>query len=267
MANEEEQATSGELIKAGVELVKTAYGDALQPVAKEAGKALGTLGKTVNVALFPIRGLVWGWEKIEEYLTQTVEKKLSDRKVSPDRVTTPDPDIAVPAIEALRYSKLRENYANLVATAMNADTAMDAHPAFVEVLKQLSLDEVLILEYLPVVGRYEPMMDLGYSLAEKGEFITYRHVATIAADAKCKSLHSLPQLIENLCRLGLTEIPPMRRLVDDWRYDRIRTLETFIQAKASVPQGGQFTEGLALIGLTPLGASFRDACVNKPDAA
>lgn len=260
----EDEATSGELIKAGVELVKTAYGDALQPVAKEAGKALATLGKTVNVALSPIRGLVWGWERIEEYLTQTVEQKLSDRKVHPDRVTTPDPDIAVPAIEALRYSKLRENYANLVATAMNVDTAMEAHPAFVEVLKQLSLDEILILEYLPAEGRYEPIMDLGFSLPEKGEFLTHRHVATIGVDAKCKSLHALPQLIDNLCRLGLTEIPPLRRLADDGRYDRIRALETFIQVKASVPQGGQFTEGLAMLGLTPLGASFREACVNKP---
>lgn len=266
MGNSEE-APSGELIKAGVELVKTAYGDALQPVAKETGKALGTLGKTVNIALSPLRGLVWGWERIEEYLTQTVEQKLTDRKVPADRITTPDPDIAVPAIEALRYSKLRENYANLVATAMNMDTSMDAHPAFVEVLKQLSLDEVLILEYLPNVGRYEPIMDLHFSLPEKGEFLSHRHVTTIGIDAKCKSLNVLPQLIENLCRLGLTEIPTLRRLIDDSRYDRIRALETYIQAKATVPQGGQFNEGPAMFGLTPLGAAFRKACVSKPDSA
>lgn len=258
-----DETLSGELIKAGVELVKTAYDDALQPVAKEAGKALGTLGKTVNIALSPLRGLVWGWERIEEYLTQTVEQKLSDRKVPPDRVATPDPDIAVPAIEALRYSKLRKNYANLVATAMDMDTAMDAHPAFVEILKQISLDEVLILEYLPDMGRYEPIMDLHYQIPGKGEFLIQRYITTIGIDGKCKSLHALPQLIENLCRLGLTEIPPLRRLIDDWRYDRIRALETFIQTKASVPQDGQFREGLAMFGLTPLGAAFRKACVTN----
>jgi hypothetical protein len=262
-----EEAPSGQLIKAGVEIVKTVYGDALQPVSKEAGKALGTLGKTINVALSPLRGLVWGWGRIEEYLTQTVERKLSERKVPQERITTPDPDIAVPAIEALRYSKLRENYANLVATAMDIDTARDVHPAFVEILKQLSPDEALILEYLPSTGRYEPIMDLAYSLPQQGTFRLHRHVSTIGIDAGCKNLHALPQLIDNLCRLGLAEIPPLLKLNDNWRYDRIRTLEIFIQAKASVPQNGEFKEELSMIGLTLLGASFRKACVTKLDSA
>ena len=117
-----------ELIKAGVELVKTAYDDALKPIAKEAGKALGTLGKAVNLVLSPLRGLVWSWEKIEGYLGQTIERILEERGVPSDRVRTPDPDVAVPAIEALRYSKLRENYAKLLATSMDADTANEAHP-------------------------------------------------------------------------------------------------------------------------------------------
>lgn len=36
------------------------YEDALQPAAKQVGKALETVGKAVNVALAPIGALVWG---------------------------------------------------------------------------------------------------------------------------------------------------------------------------------------------------------------
>jgi len=39
------------------------YEDALQPAAKEVGKALGTIAKSVNLALFPLKGMVWGFEK------------------------------------------------------------------------------------------------------------------------------------------------------------------------------------------------------------
>lgn len=251
---------TGELIKAGVELVKTAYDDALKPVSKEAGKALGTLGRTVNVALAPLRGLVWSWEKIEEYLTQTVERKLLERNVAPDQITTPDPDIAVPAIQALTYSKLKDNYANLIATAMDRKTAADAHPAFVEILKQLTHDEMKILEFLPDVGRYEPLVDLGYRLPERGTFIVCRHLGTQPADANCKSPECFPQLVDNLCRLGLTEIPPLKSLSEGARYDRIRALAAYEEIKALIPEGATFVEERRMIGLTQLGAVFRAAC-------
>ena len=123
----------GEFAKAGidaaVEVVKIVYDDALKPLAVETGKALGTLGKTVNMALAPLSGLVWGWEKIIVYLSETAERVLEKRGVPKERIQAPDLDVAVPAIEAMRYSKLRENYVNLVATAMDTATSGQAEPA------------------------------------------------------------------------------------------------------------------------------------------
>ncbi|MCG8333899.1 MAG: DUF4393 domain-containing protein, partial [Proteobacteria bacterium] len=141
MENSSDEDIKKELVKSGVEIVKTIYGDALQPIAKETGKALGTLGKTINTALSPLRGLVWSWEQIEGFVSKTVEEKLQNRKVPKERITTPDPDVAVPALEALRYSKLRENFALLLATSMDSSVAEAAHPSFVEILKQLTSDE------------------------------------------------------------------------------------------------------------------------------
>jgi len=88
------------------------YGDTVQPAAKQIGESLETVAKTVNIALAPLKGLVWGYDQIESWLTS----KLAERfKTTPsDKIVTPSPQIGGPAIEALRYlasnSELRDLY-------------------------------------------------------------------------------------------------------------------------------------------------------------
>lgn len=217
------------------------------------------------MVLSPLRGLVWSWEKIENYVSQTIERKLNERKVPKERIQTPDLDVAVPALEALRYSKLRENFANLLATSMDSATSKQAHPAFVEILKQLTLDEAKILEFLPNVGRYEPLADLAYTVSkEKGQFTIARHVGTLASDASCEDPNLLPNHIDNLCRLGLTEVPPMQKLAEDNRYDRIKALDIVSATEKQIPEGSTFDFIPKMIGITVLGGTFRDACVTFP---
>lgn len=65
-------------VAVGKELITktTFYDDGLRPVVTEAGKALGTLGKTVNLCLAPLAGVVWGYEKICAYVEKRVTEKL-----------------------------------------------------------------------------------------------------------------------------------------------------------------------------------------------
>lgn len=105
------------------------YQDTLQPAAKQIGQSLETVKKTVNIALAPIKALVWGYEKIEEFITTRLSEKL--KNVPEENITTPKPEVAGPAVEALRYSghnpNLRELYANLLANAMDKSTIHLAH--------------------------------------------------------------------------------------------------------------------------------------------
>lgn len=150
-------------IKAVTGLVKEVpvYQDAVQPLAKEAGKALQTVGKAVNAALLPIRGLVWGIEQIEGFVQTKVAKKLED--VPPENIRTPDPAVAGPALESLRYvghkESLSELYANLLASSMDAETAKNAHPGFVEIIRNLSADEAKVLTFL-YKHRVAPVIDV-----------------------------------------------------------------------------------------------------------
>jgi hypothetical protein len=135
MSNEESSVPEGNIqgtINAVTGLVKEipVYEDAIQPLAKEAGKALQTVGRTVNAALMPVRGLVWGIEKIEEFVQIKVTRKLSEVPI--ENICTPDPAVAGPALESLRYTghkdSISELYANLLASAMDKETAKNGTP-------------------------------------------------------------------------------------------------------------------------------------------
>src|SRR5687768_5912365 len=138
------------------------YQDAVQPAAKEIGKALQTVGKAVNVALAPLSVLVWGYERISDYVAKRVTEKLADTPA--DQIVSPSPLIAGPAMEALRFAgeepDLREMYATLLASAMDRRTASRAHPAFVEIIKQLSATEGRILIALWRDGLGRPVVDV-----------------------------------------------------------------------------------------------------------
>jgi hypothetical protein len=253
-----------EVVKAVGELAKTAYDDALAPVSKEVGEALSTLGRAINVALAPLRVVVWSYDQIEEYIVASLERKLKARGVPPERIQPPDVDVAVPAIEALRYSKLKENYANLLATAMDRNSATGVHPAFVEILRQLTPDEAKILEFLPRLGLHEPLVDLTFTSPQAGEFTIQRHVGTLGHDANCSNVELIPNYVDNLCRLGVAEVPSLGGLFDRWRYDRILEMDIVKQAKAQIPDDGEFHFKPKRLGLTSLGDSFRKACVSEP---
>ena len=61
------------------------------------------------------------------------------------------PEIGVPIMQVLHYTTnddIAEMFTNLLASASISHTAGNAHPAFVEIIKQMSPDEAKIVQYL-----------------------------------------------------------------------------------------------------------------------
>lgn len=131
----------------GVAKALPIYQDVAQPAAQELGKGLQTVAKTVHIALAPVSVLVWGYDQIKDFVSTKVADRL--KNVSPENIITPKPNVAGPALESLRYtgheSSLSDMYANLLAAAMDKSTASGAHPAFVEIIKQLTPDEAKLI--------------------------------------------------------------------------------------------------------------------------
>ena len=196
MSDENKIRDTVEAVKGVVEAVPI-YQDLVQPTAQELGKSLAIVAKTVRVALAPLSAFVWGYEKISGYLDVRIPQLLED--VPPERIITPEANIAVPAIEALRYSPLREQYANLLARAMDSQTAQEAHPAFVEILKQLTPDEARILNRM-----FSLNQEAFCFYVESKEEKILDDVWLIGHDAGCENTNLVPIYIGNLNRLGIT---------------------------------------------------------------
>lgn len=250
------------------------YKDAVQPGATEVGKAFGTLGKTLNVVLAPLKVLVWGYEQIEDFLIRRLSEKLDG--VPSDRIVTPDLTIAGPAVEALKFSghkkELREMYANLLATTIDRDTAREAHPSFVEVIKQLSPDEAKILKFMDGYGEPYPVIDLDKQ-KKKTSSVTifpspakpFQHVESdlslLGSDANCEHQELVPNYIDNLRRLRLIE------KVSDFRLSegRYEELERFLQlqerSKKMLEEGEELLIRHRFVQMTTFGKQFCSACV------
>jgi hypothetical protein len=189
MSEEAENENAGGIIKQSIDSVTALtkavpiYEDAVQPLAKETGKALGTIGKAVNVALAPISLVVWGYDQMQNFLETRVAEKLE--KVPEDRIITPPPNVAGPAIEALKFAgndeTLQDMFANLIANSLDSKTVLEAHPAFVDIIKSLSPDEGLILKVFASTQKF-PMVDVKLKhKKDNGYQILHRNLSKIGA--------------------------------------------------------------------------------------
>ena len=75
----EEQNNNNQMINTVAEVVKAipVYQDIAQPAAKEVGKNLLVVSKTISMALAPLKMLVWGYERVEAYLTKRVTENCN----------------------------------------------------------------------------------------------------------------------------------------------------------------------------------------------
>lgn len=131
-----------------INTVPEIYDDGLKPATKEAGQTLALIPRAINAALSGIRQ----WIANREYKVAETEKLLAIKleHVGEEKIVPPEPYIAVPALQAISYSmdseELKNLYANLLAKAMNSDTKDQVHPSFVEIIKQLSPMDAIVLK-------------------------------------------------------------------------------------------------------------------------
>jgi hypothetical protein len=126
------------------------YKDAIQPVAKELGKSLQTVGGLVNLALEPVRGMVFGYELIKARLNKRLEEKL--RGTKKENIIQPPLNIVGPLVQQYRYveneEELADLFVNLLANAMDKEHVKNAHPSFVSIIAALSPDEAKLIKHI-----------------------------------------------------------------------------------------------------------------------
>lgn len=246
------------------------YQDLAQPAVKQVGKALETVAKTINIVLAPVGALVWGYEQCQGFIANKVAEKL--KSVPPEDIVTPKPNVAGPAIEALRYTGHEESlsnmYANLLAASMTKQTVREAHPAFVEIIKQLTPDEAKLIPLL-IMNRTLPLLTIRSSYivpvdGRSGSRDVFSNYSLFGEDVDVEHLDMMPSYLSNICRLGLAEIPNGVFYTSPGIYDALESTPFVLEWKKRIGASKNFECKLAkrMLKPTPLGELFARICTD-----
>lgn len=258
-----------DIIDSATGLVKSVpiYDDLIQPAAKQLGTTLETVAKTVNLALAPISGVVWSYETIKDFVSQKVAEKLQN--VPEENIITPNPSVAGPALEALKYTgheyELREMYANLLASSLDSETKDNAHPSSVEIIKQLTSIEAQILNFLCSRDNYKSVCRIGTSETlqvafwePSSESIQSREIKSKFIDLceNFKSQVDVGSVLDNLLRLKILDIESSSRqtLKESWMNSDSENIIERIEMEIEQSQEIIFTD---------FGVKFIDTCVKS----
>jgi len=250
------------------ELIKAAGND---PTVKEAaghlGKAALTLSKTINNALLPLAAVNFAFEKARIYFESKFQEDLSGKAsaIPEEFLQEPKASVAGPALQALAFTheedSLRNMFLGLLATAMDSRKAESAHPAFIEIIKQLdSVEAPLLVKILKSKTTVE------LAVVEKkvpgGKQTLLRHLVNMhnVETGEAVRVSRFPAMVDNWARLGLVEISYSSWLTTEGAYSWVGTRPEYVEfeeAHNSQDSSVTFTKGF--MRLTDLGKEFASA--------
>ncbi len=261
-----------DVAKATAEIVKAipVYQDALQPAARELGELAATPLKLLNIALRPVKTIFSAFDLSFDKLDAALVRLLKD--VPRENLVEPPPTVAGPVLLAYPFAEsepaLRDMFERLLATAMNKNTTSDAHPSFVEIIRQLNPDEARLLgamtrpprkEFAAAELHLNNVNEQGYRAVDR--LFDFGDLSLVASDR-------MPQYVHNLERLGIVEISFTKFFTDDELYASFETRRETIELRraAATESGTTITVSRGAVSLTAFGVAFIAACVD-PEAA
>ena len=245
-----------------IQTVPELYEDAFQSTVQEAGKFVARIPRAINAAFSGLDK----WILNKEYSVDETKKLLAQKleNVEPEKIVEPEPYVAIPTIQAISYTmnstELRELYATLLAKSMNTDTKEYVHPAFIETIKQLSPEDAKYFKHIYPL-EYRPMLSATLE-SEVGIYTVASQINTFSKGTK-----NMPLVIDNLCRLGLIEIPQDTWYAEDHIYDALleatKRTYSYEKYKDSYPEATTMTYHKSRIDITSYGKAFYNSCVNN----
>lgn len=132
--------------------------DNLPATMQQTDGALSTVvGFFNNVVLYPVKKANLTFRYKLEAFEDDLKEKI--KYIPQENLQVPPTMIAGPTLEALRYTydetELREMYENLLASAMDNRISSEAHPSFVDTIKQLSPLDAIILRMFATKQQYK----------------------------------------------------------------------------------------------------------------
>ncbi|MCP3129454.1 DUF4393 domain-containing protein [Shewanella sp. KJ2020] len=184
------------------------YEEALSPFAKELSKGLVSIAKIVNSGVFLVEDSV---HAITSVLRMTAESLTF---LPPEQISFDRPRVALQALNEVKFAinedEIQRLFSNLISASLDKRTSGNAHPAYIEIIKQLQPDEAKILRFMFNKEQHRkghaPTIDVVQENLDGKHFrmaSTTAEVNLICEDAYCDNPESSVMYFSNLKRLGL----------------------------------------------------------------
>lgn len=198
------------------------------------------------------------------YFDNDFERDLAEKlaDVPEENIVTPKASVAAPAMQGLAYSleepDLKELYLNLLASASDDRVSEDVHPAFVEVVRQLSAEETPYLSKFLGDGAVACVRITSKFKEETGKngwAPILDHVLDTPTEVR-----RLAIFVDNWVRLGLAEVQYLVPFSDAELYGWVQAHPAFqrITAENSDPER-DIAYDRGSLRATALGSKFAQA--------
>lgn len=201
-------AVVGEVMKAAGDNPNT------RAAGNELGKTALTVTKAINNALLPLAAVNYAFDKAREYFDKRFSDDLAQKAqhIPPDQLVEPKASIAGPTLQALAFAheepELRDLYLALLTSAMDARSAHATHPAFAEVIRQLTAEEAGLLRHV-LAAESLATAEIRLTMAGGAGWITLlTHLLDLRTQPANEPVehHRATAMVDNWIRLGLIHV-------------------------------------------------------------
>jgi len=260
--------------KEGVSLVAEVIKAAGEnPQVKEAAGNLGqtavTLTKTINNILVPLAAINFAFDKARTYFSGKFQQDITEKTqaIPPEHVVEPKASIAGPTLQGLAFTheepNLKDMYLNLLATSMDGRSASFAHPAFVEIIKQLDSEDARLVRGVLKSPSGIPIVQILRKNKDKPSYyILFQHLLNLRNTTTGEPVEDLqlPSMIDNWIRLGLVEVAYDKHLSDAASYSWADQRPEFLRlSQEEVSDEAKVEYGKGVMQRTELGKRFAKA--------
>lgn len=231
------------------------------------------LPRAVKVALTPLEKWIVEKEFNMAAVRKLLEEKLKD--VNPEMIESPEPYIAVPALQYISYcmdnNELRNMYANLLANSMNKVVKNGVHPGFIEIIKQLCPDEAKVLRYMYYGHDVVPTIMLRYAANEIESrivscIVIAKNFSNIGELVNCEYPLDINKYFVNMNRLGLVDFAGYgSTLTDKTLYEPLKCHKHIMSLVNNAVNNTEYQKPWiqeSYVMLTDYGKSFCSVCLS-----
>ena len=257
----EEKSVVSELVGQTSGVLEKAYDDLAHPTAKSVGNTVSLIPRTIGVWLGKWEKWVINGEESIRLTAEAVREKAA--KIPEEKLTEPEPYVAIPAVQQLSYcydsEELRNMYANLLVSSMNEDTKMNVHPGFTSIINQLSPLDVKVLEYIISSGGAVTTVTMRLMFKNHSFMVPVTdysiELKEILDDTSLQSA-----TLQNLKRLGLVNISYDRYLKPVERYEAYLIDSVYLEQERNAVEGKHIELVKGFVELSAFGIAFCNVC-------